>query len=136
TSFCDPGPPVSRVSSVGYGALPVGPAPKAHMTRDPIGIAKNGAESVCCRRLSPWTEAWEAKGDKERKSFRCIFPQKYRVDTICCFTYTLAVVFRRFWPGGEREVFAPRNAEKRNGVKKSGRNGAPAPQSRASLSAV
>src|SRR5579862_6529111 len=99
-------------------------------------LIANSERTPSCR---VYPGAWPRQveeGNKRRKSFPCIFPQKYRVDTICCFTYTLAVVFRRFWPGGEREVFAPRNAEKRNGVKKSGRNGAPAPQSRASLSAL
>jgi hypothetical protein len=53
-----------------------------------------------------------------------------------CLTYTYAVVLR---PSGlvvEREVFLPPEQEAGNGAGKSGLNGAPAPQSRESLSAA
>ena len=50
------------------------------------------------------------------KGFARGFPQRYRVDNICCIAYTLAVVFEAFGPGGEREVFLPRNKETRNGA--------------------
>ena len=51
--------------------------------------------------------------------------------------YTPPVALRPVWPRWLiREVFRPRNIERRNGGKKNGRNGAPAPQSRVSLSAI
>ncbi len=50
------------------------------------------------------------------KGFARRFPQTYRVDKFCYFAYTLAVVFEAFGPGGEREVFRPRNEETRNGA--------------------
>jgi hypothetical protein len=70
------------------------------------------------------------------KGFAGRFPQRYRVDKICCFTYTHAVVFR---PSGlvvKGKSSGPGTKKQGTGQVKSGRNGAPAPQSRASLSAV
>jgi len=59
-----------------------------------------------------------------------------RVDNMCYFSYTPAVALKQLDLVVIREVFRPRNIEERNGDKKNGRNGAPAPQSRVSLSAI
>src|SRR5271170_8092108 len=70
------------------------------------------------------------------KGFARRFPQPYRVDNICCFAYTPAVVLR---PSGlvvKGKSSGPGTKMQGTGRVKSGRNGAPAPQSRASLSAV
>jgi len=55
---------------------------------------------------------------------------------MCYFSYTPAVALKQLDLVVIREVFRPRNIERRNGDKKNGRNGAPAPQSRVSLSAI
>ena len=58
------------------------------------------------------------------------------VDKFCCYAYTLAVVLR---PSGlvvKGKSSGPGTKMQGTGQVKSGRNGAPAPQSRASLSAV
>ena len=70
------------------------------------------------------------------KGFARRFPQRYRVDNFCCIAYTHAVVFR---PSGlvvKGKSSGPGTKKQGTGQVKSGRNGAPAPQSRASLSAV
>jgi hypothetical protein len=59
-----------------------------------------------------------------------------RVDNMGYISYTPPVALRPLASVVIREVFGPRNTEGRNGGKKNGRNGAPAPQSRVSLSAI
>jgi hypothetical protein len=55
---------------------------------------------------------------------------RFRVDMTSCFPYTYAVVLRPLGLVVIGKSFVPRNTERRNGAGKSGRNGAPAPQSR------
>jgi hypothetical protein len=72
---------------------------------------------------------------QRRKALRAYF-HRCRVDKICCCAYTLAVVLR---PSGlvvKGKSSGPGTKKDGSGRVKSGRNGAPAPQSRASLSAV
>ena len=85
------------------------------------------------------TGNWAGHGNRQdvavAKGFAREFPQRYRVDKICCCAYTLAVVLR---PSGlvvKGKSSGP-GTRIGTGPVKSGRNGAPAPQSRASLSAV
>ena len=59
-----------------------------------------------------------------------------RVDNTDYISYTPPVALRPLASVVIREVFRPRNIDGRNGGKKNGRNGAPAPQSRVSLSAI
>jgi hypothetical protein len=71
-----------------------------------------------------------------RKGFACQFPQRYRVDKFCCCAYTLAVVLMPSGMVVKGKSSGPGTKKDGSGQVKSGRNGAPAPQSRASLSAV
>src|ERR1700757_2192446 len=76
---------------------------------------------------------WNVKFDGENicKYFRNNFHKWAGLTIVFIFPILRRLFGPRLGPCGEREVFQPRNRERRNGAGKSGQNGAPAPQSRA-----